>query len=156
MQNDYSLTTTSLTFTGAKVELTTVEEWTKAEKESILQESAKTTTKAGKLPLMKMLPSQHIFTPVEIKLGKLSLSSCTLWSLVMIIIIIFIIVIIMIMMVPVITLLITVSNWYRLSLWYHDVDHHPRVHPQRSHLTPFLLPLPLPLCYLHHCNCFIL
>ena len=58
IQNDYWLSTTATAFTGAKVELATVEEWTKAEKESILQESAKTNTKAGKFPLVKMLPSQ--------------------------------------------------------------------------------------------------
>lgn len=58
MQNGHWLSTTTTAFTGAKVELATVEEWTQAEKESIRQESAKTNTKAGKLSLVKILPSQ--------------------------------------------------------------------------------------------------
>jgi len=48
LESDYWLSTTTIAVAGAKVELATVEEWTKAEKESILQESAKTNTKAGK------------------------------------------------------------------------------------------------------------
>lgn len=45
-EDQLALLLRKLNETGAKVEVTTVEEWTKIEKESILQESTKATTKA--------------------------------------------------------------------------------------------------------------
>lgn len=53
--------TSTISRTGTKVELATVEQWTKGEKASILQEATKGSTKAGKLPLIKVP-----FVPPEI------------------------------------------------------------------------------------------
>lgn len=69
VQNDYWLSTSAITLIGAKVEVTTVEEWTKTEKESILQESTKATTKAGKFAVMKTLPNTYL-SLLKIKFGK--------------------------------------------------------------------------------------
>ena len=55
--------TSTISRTGTKVELATVEQWTKVEKASILQEAAKGSTKAGKLLLIKVpfVPSEICF-----------------------------------------------------------------------------------------------